>query len=55
MSYIKIINLKKRTSKKTYTAFCNKAEKDGVFMACGIDMRMWIMDDLDVFGLLFAN
>lgn len=41
--YQRTINLKKGTSKKTYTAFCNKAEKDGCLVACGNPDEMWIM------------
>ena len=43
MSYQRTINLKKGTPTKTYTAFCNKAEEDSVFMACGSPDDMWIM------------
>jgi len=41
--YQRTINLKKGTSIKIYTAFCNKAEKDGCFVACGSPDEMWIM------------
>jgi len=47
MSYQRTINLKKGTPTKTYTDFCNKAEKDGVFVACGNPDNMWIMVRFD--------
>jgi hypothetical protein len=45
--YQKTIKLKKGTPSETYTAFCNKAEKDGVFVACGNLDDMWIMVRFD--------
>lgn len=39
----KIIELKPEVSDQTYTAFCNKAEKDGVFVACGNPDDKWIL------------
>lgn len=44
---IKTIRLKKGTGIKTFTSFCNKAEKDGVFQACGSPDDMWIMVRFD--------
>ena len=41
------ITLKKDTPLKTYTDFCNKAEKDGCFVACGSPDNMWIMVGFD--------
>ena len=41
--YQKMIKLKKGTPQKTYTAFCNQAEKDGCFVASGTPDDMWIL------------
>ena len=42
-SFMKQINLKKGTKLKTYTSFCNQAEKDECFVSCGSPEDMWIM------------
>ena len=41
--FMRKIQLKKNTKLKTYTAFCNQAEKDKCFVACGSPEDMWIM------------